>query len=208
MGEGTAVDTGILDAFLPEHDIEEQGEIDVAAPAAYTYCAITDADLRDPIMGLLFTFPAYPKRLARRLAGLTAEPRPGPVSFGRITAARRGWTRLAEEPGKALVLGLVSRFWRADRPTRPVEPAEFRRFSEPGWAKVALAFTVEPLSDNRSRLRYEARAAGTDDVARAHLRRHWRVIRPGVVTALARALGRIRTEAEWNECLGGALADR
>ena len=86
--------------------------------------------------------------------------------------------------------------------------AEVDEEPEPGWARVVLAFSVEPLSENRCILRYEARAAGTDDAARSHLRRHWRVLRPGVVVALKHALGRIRAEAEWTETVTGALADR
>ena len=106
------------------------------------------------------------------------------------------------------MLGTVSRFWRKDRPTRDVEAEAFRGFREPGWVKVALSFSVEPVQEDRTILRYEARVAATDDGARRRFRRHWRVIRPGVIMALRRSAGRIRTEAEWSGTLAGALSDR
>jgi hypothetical protein len=49
-------------------------------------------------------------------------------------------------------------------------------------------------------LRYEARTATTDEAARRHFRRYWRVIRPGVALVMRRALGLIREEAEMRAC--------
>lgn len=208
MREQTALAETLLERLVPEYDILEAGEIEVNAAAAETYAAIRKTDLRDPVIATLFAVPGPANRMARRLAGLAESPRPGEVTFGRIAAAKRGWTALGEEVGRELVLGTVSRFWAKERPTREVPPGEFASFSEPGWAKVALSFSVEPVSESRSMLRYEARAVSTDAVARRRFRRYWRVIRPGVVVALRRSLGRIRTEAQWDECLTGALADR
>lgn len=208
MGNQVATGSRIADQYLAEYEVLERAEIEVGASAAETYCAIRNTDLHDPVVAVLFSLPGFPNRMARRLAGLTPEPTAGVVTFGRIAAARRVWVELADVPDRELVLGAMSRFWRRDRPARMVAPSDFAAFAEPGWAKVVLSFSVEPLSESRSLLRYEARAAGTDDAATRRFRRYWRVIRPGVAVAMRRALGHIRTEAEWHECLTGALADR
>ena len=208
MSERTATVSSGLDAYLPQYDVLERAETEVGASAVETWCAILKTDLRDPVIAALFALPGFPNRMARRLGGLAAETRPGVVSFERIVAANRGWTVLAKEPGHELILGSISRFWRKGSSTRTVDPAAFAGFDEPGWAKVVLSFSVEPLGESRCVLRWEARAGGTDDAARSRFRRYWRVIRPGLTLTMKRALLRIRTEAEWHECLTGALADR
>jgi hypothetical protein len=113
-----------------------------------------------------------------------------------------GWIRLAEAPGVELVLGSVGRFWRSDYGGRPVTAEEFRAFHEPGYARLAIAFSVRPLGAVGSLLRYEARTATTDEKARRAFRRYWRVIRPGVALVMRRAMERIRREAERRVELG------
>ena len=90
-------------------------------------------------------------------------------------------------------------------PSAAVAPDLFVGFAEPGYAKLALSFRVLPIAGGGSLLRYEARTATTDDVARRRLRRYWRLIHPGVALVMRRALERIRAEAERREAaLAGA----
>ena len=55
--------------------------------------------------------------------------------------------------------------------------ADFVAFSEPGYAKAAIAFTVFPHREG-TRVKTETRVVGTSAEAARLLRRYWRVIRP------------------------------
>lgn len=92
--------------------------------------------------------------------------------------------------------GAVGRFWQRDYGWKPIARESFVGFNEPGYAKLAGGFSVRPTGFGSRVLRYEARTATTDPVARVRFRRYWRVIRPGVAIVMRRALMRIKREAE------------
>jgi hypothetical protein len=186
----------LIDRHLPRYIVTEVHDIEVNADAASTYEAIRRADLRDPLVTTLFAIRELPDRLARRLRGESPPPPPPSVTFGDLATPAMGWVLLEEDPGHELVLGSVGRFWRHDYGWRPVTAAEFARFEEPGFAKIAISLRVHPIAGDRSLLRYEARTATTDAEAHRRFRRYWRVIRPGVALVMWRALVRIREEAE------------
>lgn len=120
----------------------------------------------------------------------------GVVTFGEMLDSGPGFTTLAEQPGREFVVGAIGRFWRKDYGGRAFEPDDFVSFDEAGYAKLAVGFSVTPIDEHRCRLRYEARTATTDAVARRRFRSYWRVIRPGVAMIMRRALALIRKEAE------------
>lgn len=184
----------LIDLYLPRYDETEVQEVSVNAPPDVTYSAIRETDLRDPLIGSLFAIRELPRRFAQRLRGEV--PTPAPATFNDLAAPEMGWIRLGEVPGVEFVVGAVGRFWQRDYGWHNVVPEQFVNFDEPGYAKLALSFRVQPASDGGSILRYEARTAGTDDLARARFRRYWRVIHPGVAIVMRRALKRIRAEAE------------
>src|SRR5581483_965181 len=76
-----------------------------------------------------------------------------------------------------------------------VTPAEFRDFSEPGHAKLAISFAVRP-SKTGTVLRYEARTATTNFEAWQAFHHYWRLIHWGVALVMRRALQRIKVHAE------------
>lgn len=187
----------LIDQYLPEFDVNEVIEIEVAAPPSDVYRAILDTDLRDPVVSALFALREVPLRIARRIRGEPAPADTGPVTFGDLMRGAPAWTFLGEDPGVELVIGSVGRFWRRDYGGRPVSREEFVPFREPGYAKLAVGLRVRPAGSGQGTLlRYEARTATTDGEARRLFRRYWRIIRPGVAIVMRRALGRIRTEAE------------
>ena len=55
---------------------------------------------------------------------------------------------LREAPDE-LVLGAVGRFWQPSGGPRRIEAAEFRDFDEPGFAKAAFNFEIEPAGGRR-----------------------------------------------------------
>jgi hypothetical protein len=186
----------LIDRFLPTYDVAEVHEIEVSAPPLTTYEAIRRADLRDPLITALFLIRELPTRLIRRLRH-SAPPRPRlrSFTFAEIALPEMGWVLLFDEPGNEFVVGSIGRFWRGDYGWRPVESSGFVAFQEPGYAKIAVSFSVR-RHRNGSILRYEARTATTDEGARHRFLRYWHLIRPGVAIIMRRALHRIRAEAE------------
>jgi hypothetical protein len=169
--------------------------------------AIKQADLRDPVISTLFAVRDLPNRVARRLG---SAPAPGTekLSFTNIPDVGPGWVKLGEDPGRELVLGAVGRFWKRTYGSRDVTAEEFPAFDEPGYLKLAVSSRVERRGYDQSVLHYEARVEATDAEARRQFVRYWKVIGPGNDVIVRRALQRIKAEAEWRECLTGALEER
>ena len=186
----------LIDRYLPDYDVTLDCETRVDASLEETYHAIRSADLRDPVISALFALRELPMRLARRLSGEPAPPAPPKITFGTITQQGPGWTVLAEEPGRELVIGSVGRFWEKDYGSRPVAADEFVSFREPGYGKLAIGFSLRPDLRGGTLLRYEARTATTDATAYRKFHRYWALIRPGVALVMRSALHRIKLEAE------------
>ena len=100
------------------------------------------------------------------------------------------------DPGHEIVVGSIGRFWEKDYGPHRFTAEQFKAFDEPGYAKLAMDFTVVPVGNDESMLRYEARTQPTDDEGRRRFQRYWRIIRPGVGLVMSRAVSRIRAEAE------------
>lgn len=196
----------LIDRFIPDPDFVEIRELEIDAVPEEVMAVIRGTNLRDPIISTLFAVRDLPNRVARRLGAGRAEHRD--VSFSNIPDVGPGWVKLAEEEDRELVLGAVGRFWHRDYGARDVAAEEFAGFDEPGYLKLAVGSRVEPLGYDHSRLHYEARVEATDDDAARRFRRYWKVIQSGNEVIVRRALQRLKAEAEWRECLTGALLDR
>jgi hypothetical protein len=192
----------LIDRYLPRFDVTQVVERYIDAPADKTFAAIRETDLRDPLINALFAIRELPQRLLRWWRREPAPPKATAtkITFGSMTAASgthgTTWTLLGEEPGVEFVVGSVGRFWRRDYGGRPVSQSEFTPFHEPGYAKLALGFTVRPSPAGGSILRYEARTATTDATANRSFRWYWRLIQPGVALVMGRALQHIKAQAE------------
>ena len=195
----------LIERYIPDPDFIETRDLEVEAVPEAVLSTIKQTDLRDPVISTLFAVRDLPNRVARRLGG--GRDREG-LSFSNVPDAGPGWVKLDEEEGRELVLGAVGKFWRRDYGARQLTPDEFVAFDEPGYLKLAVASRVEPLGYDQSLLHYEARVEATDGEARRQFVRYWKVIAPGNDMIVRRALHRIKAEAEWRECLTGALADR
>jgi hypothetical protein len=94
-----------------------------------------------------------------------------PAATDRALLELKGFERLAEEPGRELVLGAVGRPWL---PRGGIVPgADVRTFAEPGYARMALNFSY----DGRE-LATETRVALTDARARRLFRLYWLGVGP------------------------------
>jgi hypothetical protein len=164
----------LLDNLLPRFDVRQVHETWVPAPPDVVYAAVKQVTGREVRVLVPLEFlrwlpgfligrrPYWPDPLAPLLAGFTV-----------------GVVPLGERPGREIVAGAVGRFWRTvGNEAAPVRTrADFVAFSEPGYAKAAVAFTVFP-ERHGARVRAETRVAGTSVEATRSFRRYWLVIRP------------------------------
>jgi hypothetical protein len=126
--------------------------------------------------------PRFVAEVAHRASRL-----PATASFIVDDALRSGFTLLAEQPGRHLVLGAVGKLWKAGFQLVRLNPEEFVAFQEPKYAKLATGFLVLPYGRTRSVLLHEAHLVATDASARAHLERAWRTAEPYVDFFMRRA---------------------
>lgn len=182
-------DGSLLDEFMPDYEVGERHEIDVAAPAALTLAAARAMDLhRSPLVHAIFAVRTLPSRLR-------GAPAREPASLLTETLAI-GWRILAEVPDRGIVVGAVTQPWRADVRFRGLDPDGFTRFVEPGYARIAWTLEAIPLGPPTSRFRTETRVSTTDPRARALFRRYWAVVSPGVLLIRRQSLKLVKADAE------------
>ena len=179
----------LLDRFLPRFEVAERHEVLVRAPAPVTWAAAQSLDLRQS--ALIRAIFAGRELLMRADAPATPQ-----AERFLDEVLRLGWGILAEEPGRALVMGAVTRPWEANVRFRGLPPDAFAAFEEPGYAKIAWTFAVEPAGPDRSVFRTETRVATTDPDSRARFRRYWTVFSPGILLIRREALRLVKRAAE------------
>jgi len=178
-----------LDPFMPAYDVAERHEIAIAAPAGITMAAARDMDIyRSPLVRVIFAIRTLPARLRG------APPRE-PASLLSETLAL-GWRVLADQPGRAIVVGAVTQPWHADVKFRGLPPDAFVAFAEPGYAKIAWTLEAIPLGPSTSRFRTETRVSTTDARSRRLFRRYWAVFSPGILLIRRASLRLVKAEAE------------
>jgi hypothetical protein len=134
----------LADEFLPQFDFSDTVETVAAADAATTWSALMDADLIEvgrhrPLVGLLGALRILPDVVWHRLHGEhppTAPERLTLLDTTRLPMSHGGWVLLGEQPGEAIALGLVGKFWRPVIQYADIDAAAFRGFADPGFAKT------------------------------------------------------------------------
>jgi hypothetical protein len=180
----------LIDRYLPDFDVHERHHALVDAPPDRTYEAVRRLDLsRSKTVRRLLAARGIPGTVRKRR-------RPGRTTLTIDDLVRGGFVVLEEEPGSEIVLGVVGRFWRAKDAIRRVGPAEFAAYAEPGMAKGAWNFRVEPISDERSVVITETRVRCTDDEGRRKFVLYWAAIGPFSAVIRRRALALIKQDAE------------
>lgn len=180
---------GLIDRFMAEADVRETHEAIVGAPAELVFAAACETDLGSipPIRGII--------RLREILLGAKAAGSRRPQGIVQETLAL-GWGKLAERPGRELVMGSVTKPWEADVVFRSVAPEEFAGFSEPSFVKIAWTIEAQPLDATRTLFRTQTRALGTDQEAKRRFRRYWRTFKAGIILIRWLLLVTVRREAE------------
>jgi hypothetical protein len=181
-------DDPLLDRFMPLYEIVERHHVHVEAPAAITLAAAKEQDLlRSGLVRAIFK--------AREVvlgADADEKARPRALLPQMLTL---GWALLAEEPGREIVVGAVTRPWEPNVVFTPLAPEQFVAFTEPGFVKIAWTLRADPV-DGGSIFRTETRAIATDPVARARFRRYWSLVSPGVILIRRLSLSPLKKEAE------------
>jgi hypothetical protein len=179
----------LLDGFMPAYEVVERHHIRVAAPAALTLAVAGELDLQaSPIVRRII-------RARELVLGATPGERPRPRGLLAEVKAL-GWGVLASVPGREVVIGAVTRPWEADVTFRALPPEEFRRFSEPGYVKIAWTIRADEINAAESVFRTETRAIATDAYARRNLRRYWSFFSPGIRLIRWAVLTPVKREAE------------
>jgi hypothetical protein len=177
----------LMDEIIPSWHYGNHHEVVVAAPAERV--AETLESLR------LDRDSSWLVRLFFRARGLSVPN--GPTTRSALTAS--GFSVLGERPGREIVFGIAGKFWApremANLVHVPDAPA-FVEFAQPGQAKGAMNFRIEPLDDGRTLLGTETRVWCTDRRARILFGIYWTLIRipSGIIRAdMLRAIARRAT---------------
>lgn len=161
-----------IDAFSQGARFSERHERVIDAPPEAVYRALQDLRADEiPLFGLLMG--------AR--GALASGPERHPDLPILEEAQRVGFTRLAEKPGREVVLGTIGKFWQLTGPdtVRVADPDEFQSFDRPGYAKAVLGFSLEPLPGGRTRLVTETRVSPTDAETASKFKRYWFFVKSG-----------------------------
>lgn len=184
-----------LAALLPHARLVEVMGRDVGAPPAVAWARVRHGDLAGvPVARALFGLRALPARLA-------GHPPPGPRPL-RIddmvsTPAEPGFTLLADDPPRQVVVGAAGAVWRREIPfVHVADAAAFAAAGAPGTVRVAWALRVRPRADGGSRVEVEVRVDPGDAAAWRRFRWYFaaigpfsRLIRGALLRDLARDLG-------------------
>ena len=178
-----------LDRFMPAYDIVERHHIEVNAPAEAVMEAAKEQVLeRMPLIRAIFA--------ARQLVmGGDSPVRELPRALVAQVLAL-GWVVLAETPGREIVIGAVTRPWRANVVFEGVAPDAFAAFNTPGYVKIIWTLRADPLDVGRVIFRTETRAVATDADARRRFRRYWSFASPGIWLIRRLSLRPLRAVAE------------
>ena len=190
----------LLDELLPVYDARERHTIVVRAPVQRVYEALWSADLASPLVRGLIGLRALPAVVLATVArpGEALSRRRVPPS-GRITlegVIERGFSVLAEDRPRELVLGVVGAFWRIRGGACPVDRRSFLAAQPPNTARAAWSFHVEPAGDGRSTLSTETRVHCSDAASRWRFKLYWILVRPGSGLIRRSILRSVRREAE------------
>ncbi|AYZ32481.1 hypothetical protein [Serratia sp. FDAARGOS_506] len=156
----------LLNKYLEQYQFSERHAIAIAAPPARILAAVAAYDPKhDRFFRSMIALRELPARLMPRQT-------PSPPPFGLHNFC------LLEQDGTSLVYGLIGRFWQAEYGLEDVADGPgFLAFAQPGVAKLALGYVVNPLPDGRYRLVTETRIFCPDDASRRRFTPYWYTIR-------------------------------
>jgi len=164
----------LLELFVPDPDAVETHKIEIAASREVVYRALWTADLgSSPVIKGLLTLRSLPELVLHR-----GHQQHSPPKVTLHTLMEAGFGRLAEEPGREIVLGVAGRFWRPTGNILPFSQDNFHGPVPPGLARAVWNFTVEEVSAGRTCLSTETRVVCGDRGSRWKFHVYWLLVRP------------------------------
>jgi hypothetical protein len=187
----------LLDGYLRHSDVVERHQTVVNASREATCRVARESDFVRALMPVA-RFVLEQRDVPRAIRALAhrAEQLPPDTAFTLADATARAFVLLGERRGRAVAIGAVGKLWKPVVTFLPLDATEFREFQQPKYVKLAIAFWVEAFGHNTSVLRFEARGAATDDSARTHFLRWYRVVQPYTALFMRRVLANMKAEAE------------
>jgi hypothetical protein len=164
----------LLNEVMPVYDFNEVHGITIRASAERVFQAIHEVSIAEmPVAGLLFTIRDLPSRLSGAEKRTSARP----VLDDALNA---GFIPLGGTPPHELAVGVIGRFWelRGQSIRRLKDRDEFISFADPGYARAAMDFRIEPAGTDRVRLTTETRIHIPVRAARRKFARYWLVVHP------------------------------
>lgn len=139
----------LMDRVLPRYDVAVVHARVFRAPPSACYRAASELDLfQDPVVRALLDVRGLPQRLAGTARGrdVATTREASRATFRLKDMGGVGWILLGETPGVEIVLGQVSRPWKAVAASTgsPETVDQFVSFDRPGYAKIATSLRVDP----------------------------------------------------------------
>ena len=180
----------LIDELLPRYDFNEMHSVEIAASAEVVYGALFTFDMGKPlIVRALMSIRSIPTLMKGSRRSLDHRP------LMLADAGRAGFTVLATDPPREVVLGIQGQFWKLVPNTQCVSEAEFRAPIPAETARAAWNFSVEPVDARRSILRTETRILCGDAASRRRFGFYWMLIRPGSGIIRWAMLATVKSEA-------------
>lgn len=180
-----------LDVFMPIYQFEETFEIPVRARPDDVYRALLAVSADE--------IPFY-RTLTWIRRGMASGPESvlnPPDGVPLLTVATRtSFVKLADVPGREVVIGTVVIAPPGVRLAVGLDPMSFRELDQEGFARAAIAFLITPQEGGWTMLRAETRVWATDAVSCGRFARYWRVIAPGSALTRLMWLRAIKVRAE------------
>jgi hypothetical protein len=183
----------LLDGFVPMYQSVEFHETRVHAPRERVYRAILEVTADEIWLFRTLTWLRSP-RLAERAESILNPGGKRPILE---VATSSGFLKLAEDPGREIVVGtIVVAPPEARRYSGPFTPHMFAALDRPGFAKAGMNFRVQDEGNGWCRVTTETRVYATDTGARQRFAAYWRIIYPGSAFIRVMWLKAIRERAQ------------
>ncbi|HYL86734.1 MAG TPA: hypothetical protein VE263_21085 [Candidatus Angelobacter sp.] len=180
-----------LDEFVPAYQFAEFHTIRIQAPRERVYAAIREVTA-DEIT--FFRTLTWIRRFGRPGKESILNAPPG-VPLLEV-AMRTNFLKLAEEPGREIVLGTLAAARQGTQLKKDPTPEDFKALQAPGFALAAMNFRLEDGANGETILTTETRVYTTDASARKKFAAYWRMIYPGSALIRVNWLRAIRARAE------------
>ncbi|MGH9442575.1 MAG: hypothetical protein ACRD16_09910 [Thermoanaerobaculia bacterium] len=178
-----------LDRLVPVYQFRERHSIGIRASKERADVAIRKVTAKEIF---LFRTLTWIRRRGRRCAECILNPPPGAPILE--VATRSNFLRLADVPGRELVLGTA--VIRPKSRPRLSSPEEFQTVRQPGYAVAAMNFAIGDGPPGECTVTTETRVFATDAASRRRFGLYWAMILPGSAFLRKMWLRAIKRRAE------------